>query len=289
MQDYSVGYVAAVPMEKGFRWLRKRKGEWSLDDAPDESWEWQQSSRRSAQHLGGRKGRLYLAAEYLDILEPGWGYIRRHSSGIGPIGTFVTEPDLYLKFAALDRTPDTIKSFAQEFGFLRAQQPETKQMANVELDVEDHPEIARAFESDSDSLLLLVEPAFDWVVEHGGINWLIRSWSKANVTNDAKARIDVVDAFSTANPAKLDFRLNLEFASQNVSGEIVASTLSDFLHLQAGMAMAQQVEHRQCRECVRWFSVSGSGTRPEKTYCSDACRMRAYRKRKKSSPRKRRG
>jgi hypothetical protein len=46
------------------------------------------------------------------------------------------------------------------------------------------------------------------------------------------------------------------------------------------MSIASNVLHRQCKECPNWFSVHPGTFRPEKLFCSDACRMRAYRKRK---------
>ena len=37
---------------------------------------------------------------------------------------------------------------------------------------------------------------------------------------------------------------------------------------------------RKCEACGTWFEVSPRAGRPEKKYCSDACKMRAYRNRK---------
>jgi hypothetical protein len=61
---------------------------------------------------------------------------------------------------------------------------------------------------------------------------------------------------------------------------IICSTLRHYIDVQWGMSIAANLLHRQCAECPNWFSVHPGTSRPEKIYCSDACRMRAYRKRK---------
>lgn len=50
---------------------------------------------------------------------------------------------------------------------------------------------------------------------------------------------------------------------------------------QATLAIDGHVDFLQCRECSDWFGISAEHARPEKLFCSNACRMRAYRKRKK--------
>jgi hypothetical protein len=39
-------------------------------------------------------------------------------------------------------------------------------------------------------------------------------------------------------------------------------------------------EHRRCLACQSWYEVSTAGSRNDRQYCSDACRMRAYRRRR---------
>lgn len=51
---------------------------------------------------------------------------------------------------------------------------------------------------------------------------------------------------------------------------------------QARQSIDGNVDFLKCLECSDWFGISAEEARPEKLYCSDACRMRAYRKRKKA-------
>ena len=51
--------------------------------------------------------------------------------------------------------------------------------------------------------------------------------------------------------------------------------------LQFANAIEGDRDYAQCVECASWFEIAPGSGRPDKRYCSDACRMRAYRKRKK--------
>jgi hypothetical protein len=55
--------------------------------------------------------------------------------------------------------------------------------------------------------------------------------------------------------------------------------LAGVLWLQASQAMERGLEFRKCGECGRWFEVTPK--MGEKKLCSDACKMRAFRRNKK--------
>src|SRR5262249_2478813 len=61
---------------------------------------------------------------------------------------------------------------------------------------------------------------------------------------------------------------------------MVPHHLLGFMWVQFAEAVAGGKEFRQCASCSRWMEIAPGQGRPEKHYCSDACRMRAYRKRK---------
>jgi len=58
------------------------------------------------------------------------------------------------------------------------------------------------------------------------------------------------------------------------------ASLLDTLWMQFALAVAGNIAHRQCAVCTTWFEVATGSNRADKQFCSDACRMRAYRKRK---------
>jgi hypothetical protein len=59
----------------------------------------------------------------------------------------------------------------------------------------------------------------------------------------------------------------------------VPDTLHSALWLQLALAMEGEKEYRRCLGCGEWFEYSKDASRPDKVYCSNACRARAYRRR----------
>lgn len=49
--------------------------------------------------------------------------------------------------------------------------------------------------------------------------------------------------------------------------------------LQLALAIDANKEYRQCKVCGNWFEFKSAGARPSRQYCSNACRLKAYRKR----------
>ncbi len=259
MNDQRVSYLASVPVEHGFRWITKVKQRWVLAD-PSEV----------------RNDRLYLAANYDNLFEPFWGYHRALKDwGVGPLGCLIDEPDLYLEFASIDPTPEGVLKFADKYGFLERGFQDEK-FRYLELNSDAYPDLAEVFKASMDTFLVGIETCSKWLSRRRGIYWLIDTWASAQSAED---RMRLLDNFGAAN-TKLDFRLRLEFGSDRPMMRLLAPTLSDMLDIQWGMAIAAEKEHRQCAECTNWFGVSVASARADKVYCSDACRMRAYRKRK---------
>jgi hypothetical protein len=61
---------------------------------------------------------------------------------------------------------------------------------------------------------------------------------------------------------------------------VAPADLLSALWLQLADALETRRDYKQCAECGKWFSVLSQGGKPRE-YCSEACRIRAYRKRKK--------
>lgn len=61
---------------------------------------------------------------------------------------------------------------------------------------------------------------------------------------------------------------------------IVPGNLIGAMWLQFALAIDGDNEFGKCSECASWYVIAPGAGRPDKTYCSNACRMRAYRKRK---------
>ncbi len=61
------------------------------------------------------------------------------------------------------------------------------------------------------------------------------------------------------------------------------SCLADALWLELALAVGGKQNLGACAECGTWFAIAAGAARSDKLYCSDACKMRAYRKRKKDA------
>jgi hypothetical protein len=80
----------------------------------------------------------------------------------------------------------------------------------------------------------------------------------------------------------LDYRVEWDSVTGRLKGELAASSLADLLMVQLVSAAEADVRHRHCDQCQTLYPVHPGLGRPEKKYCSDACRMRAYRGREAS-------
>ncbi|MCH8863577.1 MAG: hypothetical protein IID51_13890 [Proteobacteria bacterium] len=78
---------------------------------------------------------------------------------------------------------------------------------------------------------------------------------------------------------RTDFGLGL--SEKSLAAAQTPRGLIGALWQQATLAIDGHVDFLQCRQCRDWFGISAEHARPEKLFCSNACRMRAYRKRKK--------
>jgi hypothetical protein len=124
----------------------------------------------------------------------------------------------------------------------------------------------------------------------GNIRWMRRTvelWGKSKVTGDFSRVISEV-------------RLSFEIGDEKISGVPVGLilkkdplsaspklcirpvSLQQALWAQLVLAIDGNLNLRSCVQCRKWFTLEAGRGRSDKEYCSNACRMRAYRKRKDS-------
>ena len=107
------------------------------------------------------------------------------------------------------------------------------------------------------------------IIEKHGLQAAARFVVSDLVTEGLRGRVSAV--LASVGPQEPDIPLSTRILPHNLIGA---------LWLQLALAVEQSKSYRQCFECAKWFEVAPGVGRPEKQYCSDACRMRAYRKRK---------
>jgi hypothetical protein len=62
--------------------------------------------------------------------------------------------------------------------------------------------------------------------------------------------------------------------------QLIPRNLLEAMWLQFGEAVTHDKSFRKCRQCGTWFEISLRAARIDKVFCSEACKAKAYRRRK---------
>jgi hypothetical protein len=238
----------------------------------------------------------------------------------GRYSVFKDQTGLFREFAGL-KTPDDFLIFANRFGplggdacisvvnvvpheprmkglFLFWTEPLTFWQAETRLLNEvvglwdlfqDSGTKAFEFHIDDKKAVLSVEKAnpFIDIKRHKGWNVADRSKDPVGFAKLKKSdkqewpKIVLAKLLTVGTKDRIDF--GVANAEKGLSVSIMPKGLIGALWLQAALAVSGGKDFRQCHECQTWFEVATGQGRSDKLYCSTACRMRAYRKRKKES------
>jgi len=91
------------------------------------------------------------------------------------------------------------------------------------------------------------------------------------------------DAISYSLARRASVVLKGGFGSSAGGVRLSPINLIGALWLQFALAVDGNVGYAHCQSCGSWFPIASGAGRTDKRYCSDACRMRAYRQRKRQS------
>ena len=198
-------------------------------------------------------------ARVIHLLEP-------QSGPIECFDLFDSAPGLFLEFANTATTLQGVKRFADRYGSMSGG--------------------------------AYAEEIRHWYPPIRQMRRVFRAWDEAKATGNFKKIIRIIER-------RADYRSFARYTeSQGIGADVLLkadpsggparlcirpSDLLDALGIQLALAIDGNQNLRPCAECRTWFPVASGGHRSDKEYCSDACRMRAYRKRKGSKSRKRRG
>ena len=162
-------------------------------------------------------------------------------------------PSTFLEFAQTPRTADGVKVFADRYGPLATQQ----------WDFYGH-------------YILF------WYHAIREMRKAIDLWDKATTTGEFSKIIRVLERRSEEPRSGADVLLKKDPLSASARLCIRPSYLLGAMWIQLALAIDGNLNLRACVECRRWFTLAAGRGRSDKEYCSNACRMRAYRKRKGS-------
>ena len=242
-----------------FRWVRCQSGEWRAFDPPSD---WEDRDYEAAEHgLGAfRAGPVPTDEIYL-------------AAPLNEKEIISCDKDLYLKVASVRPTPENIMVLVNRYGLLRDQ-------PTYPINRKGSRQLQRLLGCDSgqDADVPHVEPVTHWLSFHYFLSFRIRHWANLKSRKSRKG-MEAFIALLDLTSATLDFELRLDRKSGRVKSDLVARSLADVLKLQLGMDVAADALPRQCLECNVLFHVSPAQGRPEKVYCSAACKMRGWRRR----------
>ena len=129
--------------------------------------------------------------------------------------------------------------------------------------------------------LSILNPGDLWMVlrQMKAIKSAVRSWERYRKTGKARALIKrVTDELMLE--AHLYVGLREKPEHDTISMVLVPHSLTAAIWLQFAQAITANYGFGQCNVCLTWFEIAPGKGRPEKRFCSNACSMRAYRKRK---------
>jgi hypothetical protein len=113
----------------------------------------------------------------------------------------------------------------------------------------------------------------------------LTAWDEAQKTGDCSKLIRILkkrDYDRDRGPPGMEAKVLLTKDSITASPRVCIrpSGLHNALFTQLAFAVDGQLKLRSCVECRDWFTIEAGRGRSDKKYCSNACQMRAYRKRK---------
>ncbi len=192
-------------------------------------------------------------ARIIHVLEP-------QSSKMERCDLFESAPGLFFELAHTPMTLEGVKAFADRSGLL--------------------------------SPGFFPEQVDHWYSPIREMRRAVVAWQEAKATGDFKKVIRIIKRRGEPHLFARDQEFvgivaNVLLKKDLLSGVarlcIRPTDLLDALWIQLTLAIDGNQNLRSCAECRTWFPIEAGGSRSDKEYCSDACRMRAYRKRKKGA------
>jgi hypothetical protein len=184
---------------------------------------------------------------------------------------FDTDPSAYLKFANTPLTADAVREFADEFGMLFGP---TNRHGVIRL--------GRGGVLQEGEL----ETIASWFDAIRALQDALSTWQKAEDTGDFTKLLRLMTRTEhgiTDHAVAVSLAVGEGAAVPRLS--LSPKNLFEALMLQLALAIDGSQSLQTCVECKGWFTIQAGRGRSDKRYCSDACRMRAYRRRKSTQER----
>jgi len=223
-----------------------------------------------------------------------WRVLQPRSERTRHFDLFKVSSCAFLEFAQMPATEDGIKDFADRYGPLEPDKVKRRRTLVERLTVGDLLE----FDGESFDLALgdnaqLLEPETErrpfgrdidwWSTRIRDMHRAVELWEMSKSTgNFSKIIRRVQKNFMHPDGASVQLLLKEDPSSASARLCIRPHSLLHALWAQLVLAIDGKLNLRACVQCRKWFTLEAGRGRSDKEYCSNACRMRAYRKRKGS-------
>lgn len=209
---------------------------------------------------------------------------------VRPYAPLIDHPALFRAFADLTGTSEAIVTFADRYGLLGGS-------------------MARRFLVPDSDEIGIGEPIEAWQDEIEAVRRVVQAWDRAR-ENDPhrprwrspekvpkvhrsglchnvaavlheRSRPDVLPNVQRAINTKLSAETGARMLWDRDEGRLRLhlrpASLLGALWLQLAQAIDGNADYRRCRVCAAWFELRPDRNRTSRAYCSDACRVKAYR------------
>ena len=223
------------------KWPKGKNGELIPPDDPTDD------ERYALEHWGD-----WLLGAFAPHWSSAVHFLVPRSAKMETYDLFDTERGLFLEFAETPQTVEGVIAFADECGRLGADQ-------------------------------LWPELVEDWIKGIRAMRRALDAWNSAKEQDDYRKLVALINRRGQRGHIRYEATTDTRFLLEvDANGEpqmrIRPKSLLDALWTQLTLAVVGKQNLQRCAVCSTWFPVEAA--RSDKEYCSRACQMRAYRKRK---------
>jgi hypothetical protein len=191
------------------------------------------------------------------------------------------ETALFLNFATTDQTPEAVLQFAQRYGCLEKEARSLSAPGHRESLARWYDAMTRmsglyavwelARKADEEALNA-------WLKE---ISWRPFAQLLEGVKNPrSRAYRFLADQISFSIRGLTEPRIVWDESMPRLLPKIVPVNLLGAIYLQFAYAVGEDKQYQQCGHCKKWFELAPGLNRADRLFCSDSCRVMAYRARR---------
>lgn len=206
-------------------------------------------------------------------------------SGVREYSPLLECPGLYLAFANTLPAEEDILAFANRYGILGVQ---SEHLSTWSTQIRAMREVIEQWGQLCQAVLTAeaAERLYVIVNDHLLASWANSSNAKHRQQGQSRNMLDKY--LDRATSLRLPLMEMIAAASRgkgNWELEIRGANLLNALWLQLAFAIGRDAQFRQCTSCGSWFEVSPESRRADAQYCREACRVSAYKGRRREARR----